>query len=258
LWKAVLEAAFTSSGMVLKQSLGTWTNTPTQAWRNFFNLATQNVVTSTTDRETQFYEYKMIQQMRHGITATPVEVAPIHAKLEEVDWNVMIPATVLKTCTRNLIVEFHLHTMTIQANEKPKTTFNEYKETLPVHIQQLLMQYEFVPGGEQTLKHCLANNKILKIGTDGSVNLRKETASFGWLLIGNKNVLVHGSGPVDGVTDVLSSTRAELFGIGAPNKFLFHFMKYHKIESTSKCMKAVDNHAVILRVNQMQHKHSQW
>jgi hypothetical protein len=52
LWKAVLEAAFTSSGMVLKQSLGTWTNTPTQAWRNFFNSATQNVVTSTTDRET--------------------------------------------------------------------------------------------------------------------------------------------------------------------------------------------------------------
>jgi hypothetical protein len=53
------------------------------------------------------------------------------------------------------------------------------------------------------LKHCcLANNKILKIGTDGSVNLRKEMASFGWLLIGNKNVLVRGSGPVDGVTDV--------------------------------------------------------
>jgi hypothetical protein len=118
------------------------------------------------------------------------------------------------------------------------------------------MQYKFVPGGEQTLKHCLANNKILKIGTDGSVNLRKETALFGWLLIGNKNVLVHGSGPVDGVTDVLSSTWAELFGIGAPNEFLIHFMKYHNKESTSKCVKAVDIHATISRVNQTQHKHS--
>jgi hypothetical protein len=169
----------------------------------------------------------------------------------------MILATVLKTRTRNVIAEFHSHTMPIQANEKPKTTFDEYVETLPVHIQQLLMQYEFVPGGEQTLKHCLANNKILKIGTNGSVNLRKEMASFGWLLIGNKNVLVHGSGPVDGVMDVLSSTRADLFGIGAPNAFLFHFMKYHNIKSTSKCMKAVDNHAAISRVNRMQHKHSQ-
>jgi hypothetical protein len=118
------------------------------------------------------------------------------------------------------------------------------------------MQYKFVLGGEQTLKHCLANNRILKIGTNGSVNLRKETASFGWLLIGNKNVLVHGSGPIDGVTDVLSSTQAELFGIGAPNEFLFHFMKYHNIESPSKCMKAVDNCAAISRVNRTQHKHS--
>jgi hypothetical protein len=135
LWKAVLEAAFTSSGMVLKQSLGTWMNTPTQVWRNFFNPATQNVVTSTTDQETQFFEYKMIWQTRHGVTATPVEVAPVHAKLEEVDWNVMIPAMVLKTRTRNVIAEFNLHTTTIQANEKPKTTFDEYVETLPVHIQ---------------------------------------------------------------------------------------------------------------------------
>jgi hypothetical protein len=103
------------------------------------------------------------------------------------------------------------------------------------------MQYEFVLGGEQTLKHCLANNKILKIGTNGSVNLRKEMASFGWLLIGNKNVLVCGSGPVDGIMDVLSSTWVELFRIGAPNEFLFHFMKYHNIKSTSKQVRESSN-----------------
>jgi hypothetical protein len=90
---------------------------------------------STTDQNTHFSEYKMIRQMRHVITATPVEVAPIHAKLEEVDWNVMILATVLKTRTRNVIVEFHSPTMTIQANEKPNTTFDEYVETLLVHFQ---------------------------------------------------------------------------------------------------------------------------
>ncbi len=35
LWKAALEAAFTSSGMVLKQPLGKWTGPPTQVWRSF-------------------------------------------------------------------------------------------------------------------------------------------------------------------------------------------------------------------------------
>ncbi len=33
-------------------------------------------------------------------------------------------------------------------------------------------------------------------------------------------------------------------------------MKFHKIESMSKCVKAVDSQAAILRVNQTQHKHS--
>jgi hypothetical protein len=89
---------------------------------------------------------------------------------------------------------------------------------------------------------------ILKLGTDGSYNMGKETASFGWLLIGNQNVLIWGVGPVDGVPTVLSSTRAELFGIAAPNEFLFHF--------TSKCMKGVDNKAAISQVNWTQHKHS--
>jgi hypothetical protein len=87
----------------------------------------------------------------------------------------------------------------------------------------------------------LENNRILMIGTDCSLNPHKETASFGWLLIRNKNVLVHGVRSVDGVPAVLSSTRAELFGIAAPNEFLFHFMKFHKIKSMSKCEKTVDN-----------------
>jgi hypothetical protein len=97
---------------------------------------------------------------------------------------------------------------------------------------------------------------LLKLGTDGSYNMRKEMASFGWVLIGNKNILIWGAGPVNGVPTVLSSTRAELFGIAAPNEFLSHFMKFHKIESTSKCVKCVNNKAAITQVNQMQHKYS--
>jgi hypothetical protein len=48
LWKAALEAAFTSSGMVLKHPLGEWTGSLTQVWRNFYNLGMNQVVTSMT------------------------------------------------------------------------------------------------------------------------------------------------------------------------------------------------------------------
>jgi hypothetical protein len=48
------------------------------------------------------------------------------------------------------------------------------------------MHVEFVLGGEDMLMHCLKNEKPLKIGTDVSLNLQNETASFGWLLIGTR------------------------------------------------------------------------
>jgi hypothetical protein len=47
---------------------------------------------------------------------------------------------------------------------------------------------------------------LLKLGTNGSYNMGKEMASFGWVLIGNKNILIWGAGPVNGVPMVLSST----------------------------------------------------
>jgi hypothetical protein len=68
------------------------------------------------------------------------------------------------------------------------------------------MHYEFTPGGERTLKVCLERNMLLKLGTNRSYNMGKEMASFGWVLIGNKNVLIRGAGPDDGVPTVLSST----------------------------------------------------
>jgi hypothetical protein len=34
--------------------------------------------------------------------------------------------------------------------------------------------------------------------------------------------------------------RAKQFGIASPNLFLYHFMKFHGMQSTSKCVKCVD------------------
>ncbi len=254
LWKDALEAAFTSSGMILKQPLGKWTGRPTQVWQSFYNPRTKRAVTLTAGTMTQFTEYVVLHRTRHHVDATPVAMASQYTDLEELDWNIMIPATVKKTQTRNVIATFHDNAVVTLEDPLNAVTFKDYIKTLPEHIQWLLMHIEFTPGGERTLKHCLKNNMMLKIGTDGSFHMSLEMASFRWLLIGNKNVLVQGAGPVDGLPSVLSSTRAELFGIAAPNEFLLHFMQFHKIESMSKCMKCVDNKAAISRVNQTQHK----
>jgi hypothetical protein len=178
-------------------------------------------------------------------------LASAYTSLDEVDWNIMVLTMVNQTQTGTIVANFH---ETVETSHKVRTadTFSDYIATLLEHIHRLLMHYEFTPEGERTLKACLEQNMLLKLGTDGSYNMGKEMASFGWVLIGNKNVLIRGARPVDGVPTVLSSTRAELFGIAAPNEFLSHFMKFHKIESTSKCVKCVDNKAAITRVNQMQ------
>jgi hypothetical protein len=109
LWKAALEAAFTSFGMVLKQPLGEWTGPPTQVWRNFYNLGTNRVVTSMTGSMIQFTEYKVTLQTQHHADTTPFVTASMYVSLEDVNWNIMIPANVMRTQTQNVIATFHLH-----------------------------------------------------------------------------------------------------------------------------------------------------
>jgi hypothetical protein len=87
--------------------------------------------------------------------------------LDEVDWNIMVPMMVNRTQTGTIVANFH---ETLEMSHKVRTadTFSDYIATLPEHICQLLMHYEFTPGGERTLKACLKRNMLLKLGTDGS------------------------------------------------------------------------------------------
>jgi ribonuclease HI len=132
----------------------------------------------------------------------------------------------------------------------PPPNFQDYLATLPDITQRLLTQLEFVPGGERCLRECLADNRPLRAASDGSLDPIATLSSFGWQLLGNGNVLVRGAGPVDGVPDLLSSTRAELFGASAVLEFLFHFCSFFNLESsTSKVLLWIDNKAAIHKVN---------
>ncbi len=119
-----------------------------------------------------------------------------------------------------------------------------------------MYQIRFVPGGERTLWDCLCKNKKLRASSDGSLDQVSALASHGWPLIGNGNVLVQGAGPVNGIPDFISSTWAELFGIGAIVEFLHHFCHFHGIQSTSCIIKCCDNRAAISRVNKILQKHA--
>jgi hypothetical protein len=135
LWKAALKAAFTSSGMVLKHPLGEWTGPLTQVWRNFYNPGMNRVVTSMTGSTIRFMEYTVSQHTQHHADATPFATASTYVSLEDVNWNIMIPANVTKTWTRNMIATSHSHAKTSQDAGDEVGSFGNYLKTLPDHIQ---------------------------------------------------------------------------------------------------------------------------
>jgi hypothetical protein len=135
LWRAALEAAFMSSGMVLKHPLGEWTGPLTQVWRNFYNPGTNQVVTSMTGSMIRLTEYTVSQCTRHHSDATPFATESTYVSLEDVDWNIVIPANVTKTQTHNMSATFHLHVKTSQYARDEVGSFGDYLKTLPDHIQ---------------------------------------------------------------------------------------------------------------------------
>jgi hypothetical protein len=144
-------------------------------------MGTNRVVTSMPGSTIQFMEYKVSQQTQHHVDATPFITASMCVSPENVNWNIMIPANVMRTWTKNVIATFHLHSKPPQEASDEVDNFGAYLKTLPDHIQWLLMHIEFVLGGEDILKHCLTNDKPLNIRIDRSLNLWKETASF-WMV----------------------------------------------------------------------------
>ena len=260
LWKQALEAAYTSTGQTLKHPLGKWNGPPNQLWQNFYDTSSNCIFKSTTvagnEMDHQFIEHTVTTLTHHHMAATPIPSVALYTLLLTVDWNTVIPAMVTSSRNSSITVMYHVWVVSNRIIPADPKTFKEYVETLPQHVRRLLHSIQFSPGGERVLRECLRNNTIIKIGTDGSLKKAKQTASFGWILIGMKQKLVEGVGPVDRVPEFLSSTRAELFGIAAPNEFLHYFMKYHKIELTSKVIKCVNNRAAISRINKTQQKGS--
>jgi hypothetical protein len=257
LWKKALESAYTSWGRKLHKPLGHWTGSPNQTWSAMYSTISNTVtVTDTQTSSTQYYSVQ--QSSRWYMTATEQEHAQDDRDSDTADWRCNIPVTVERFFPSSIRVSMHPSTSSGSTPSRIlplPSNFKDYIATLPEITQRLLLRFEFVPGGERTLRECLTNNSKLRVASDGSFDPDAELASFGWQLLGNGNVLVRGAGPVDGAPDLLSSTRAELFGIAAALELLYQFCVFAKLSaSTSKVILWVDNKAAITKVNRTRKK----
>jgi hypothetical protein len=224
---------------------------PNQTWSGIYNTVSKTI-TFTNQQTHSIQHHLLLQESRWHLTAAaqPTPCGDWDPAIQ--DWQTNIPVTLVRPLPSGIRVSLHHHPGPDPSHTLPTTpsTFPDYIATLPEISQRLLTQFEFVPGGERSLRACLATNRKIRTASDGSLDPEAALSSFGWQLLGNGNVLVRGAGPVDGVPDLLSSTRAELFGVSAVLEFLFHFCLFSNLSaSTSNVVLWVDNRAAITKVN---------
>ncbi len=80
-------------------------------------------------------EYTVSQPTQHHVNSTLFATASTYMSPEDINWNIMIPANVTKTQTRNVVATFHLHAKTSQDAHDEVGSFGYYLKTLPDHIQ---------------------------------------------------------------------------------------------------------------------------
>ena len=156
-----------------------------QLWQNFYDPSTSHIVTSTpvagNDKAHQFIEYITTTSTQHHVAATPIPSVVTYVLLPTVNWNTVIPAMVTFSRSSSVTVTYHEQVTPERVIPSDPWTFMEYAETLSNPVHRLFHSIQFTPGGEQVLHECLLNNKILKIGTDGSASPQGEADCILWL-----------------------------------------------------------------------------
>jgi hypothetical protein len=246
LWKKALEAAYTSTGRVLHEPLGMWIAQSNMNWNAYYDTGSHTVRLINDGTDADF-----TVTVERRLTLAAERIPSVLQPVSMIPWHQLIPATVVNASDSKVTISlFRPRTSTQSILVQPPRSFEEHVQRLPEMQQRLLLQFEFVPGGERALCECLQSHRKLRLASDGSLDPHRELASFGWLLIGNGNVLVRGSGPVDGVPDLLSSTRAELFGMGACLEMIHQLCSFYSILGCrSQIQIFVDNKAAIKQVN---------
>jgi hypothetical protein len=125
-------------------------------------------------------------------------------------------------------------------------TLEDYIHSLPTWYQRLLYEYRQL-ATDVVVWRSLRAQKRLIIASDGS--LSDGTGTFGWKFTTDKYVpLYEGSGPIDGPTEIGSSTRSELGGFTAPLQLVTVLAKHWGLKHRCSFRWIVDSRVAINRV----------
>lgn len=143
------------------------------------------------------------------------------------------------------------HSYPGQSNPDPQVSsdFDSHINQLPSWKQQLLLHWETVSS--ESLVKFLTRSECILVASDGSHNLEKGTGCFGAVIGDDNGTVARISGSVPGRPDLISSFRAEMYGILAVYSLLNEVTSFykltHQIRSTS-VQTFVDSKSAIARI----------
>jgi hypothetical protein len=218
-WKQFICQTYVSSSLYLRTPLGAWTKPSNMEWNACIDT---NLTTLYYLNHQKRYAHECMTPTRQGNTCKTTGEATY-----EKPPSLSIPAATSHT-TETIGITYR---PSIIANQPPCSpqSWHNYIQSLPTESECLLAMVNETPGATKALTRALGkHHSTLHTATDGS--LKHGMGTFGWKIIdGYLQELFEGAGPVDSITELASSTRSELYGIGAILEFLHRFSKYHQI-----------------------------
>jgi hypothetical protein len=244
-WKKYLQQTFCTSEEKLKQPLGNWIETD-DTWNHRYAKDRQTIYTKTNgewfkhDVKTIKRQYIIAYSNNREKTILPPETCPITDLEQGFDeQRFTTPAQTIK--------QRHSTIPLVQ-------TFEQYKETLPSWVQQLIsMTEEQVHDNELLLHELLQIQRSLNFVTDGGAT--EGHGYFGWVIATNSKILWRGKGKVLGNPHLMESLRTESVGMLSMTLFLLHYCKFHDIEVTNNNLcHYCDNSTVVGRMQWFQER----
>jgi hypothetical protein len=217
--------------------------------RIFLQAMTLSDLTSPLDRHT------IDSHALHGTrdsSFVPSKAWPIQPSLTSAQrklWKNYITSTYLRYDNKWKNSPIDCPTTTTQAPPADPTTYNsltEYLASLPLWQQRLFCHFDQI-ADDLTIWKAFRSKRWLDIISDGG--LSHSVGTFGWKIVDRRRIpLFQGSGPIDGPTEVGSSTRSELGGFTAPLVLIQAISRYWGLKHRCKFYWIVDSKAAMAKV----------
>ena len=125
-------------------------------------------------------------------------------------------------------------------------SLQSYLSSLPPWYKRLLHTYKQQVTDLTIWRHFRSKKKIIIVSDGG---LARGIGTFGWKIVGSNNeTLFAGAGPIDGPSEIGSSTRSELGGFAAPLLLVVSLARLWGLKHKCRYRWLVDSKAAISQV----------